>query len=91
MIGNYEVNQTNPIPITDTSQTPLNIPIQPRRQPLHRRKPRPDVSNGNPMSAPLWRHPRWTYFLAALDEKIRKIDPDFRPHFLELLKNISSI
>jgi hypothetical protein len=68
---------------------PLNFPAQPPRQPIHRCNPA--ASNPeNPLSAPLWRHPRWTYFLSDLNKLILKEAPAFRPHFLELLKRIDS-
>ena len=82
--------QANPIPSMNPTGMPLNFPMQPARQPIHRLNP--SVANReNPLSAPLWRHPRWTYFLADLDILIRKNAPDFRPYFLELLKRIDSI
>ena len=51
---------------------------------------RPRASN-SPQSAPLWRHPRWTYFLSDLNQLILKHAPSFRPHFLELLSRIDSV
>jgi hypothetical protein len=69
---------------------PFNIPIQPPRQPINRRKPTAGSPN-SPLSTPLWRHPRWTYFLSDLNQLILKHTPSFRPHFLELLSRIESI
>jgi hypothetical protein len=74
----------------NTIRMPLNMPIQPPRQPIHRRMPGAE-SASNPESAPLYRHPRWTYFLADLNETILKHAPSFRPHFLELLDRIDSV
>ena len=84
------MDQSNPIPQMNTMNRPLNIPIQPPRQPVNRRKPTAERVS-SPQSTPLWRHPRWTYFLADLNGIILKNAPDFRPHFLELLKRIDSI
>lgn len=82
--------QTNPIPPMSSPEMPLNFPIQPPRQPIHRHNPAA-ANPQNPLSAPLWKHPRWTYFLLDLDLLIKKNAPDFRPIFLELLDRIDSI
>jgi hypothetical protein len=74
----------------NTMNRPLNIPIQPPRQPINRPRPRAEGSS-NPQSAPLWRHPRWTYFLSDLNEIIMQHTPSLRPHFLELLSRIDTI
>ena len=84
------MDQANPIPQMNTVKTPLNMPTHFLRQPINRRRPG-TASPSNPLSAPLDRHPRWTYFLAELNEIILKHAPSLRPPFLELLDRVGSV
>ncbi len=81
--------QTTLVPKMNTPRTPLNMSIRPLRQRILRR--RPQAASIDPLQAPLARHPRWTYFLAELNDVIVKNAPNLRPPFLELLDRVDSI
>jgi len=83
------MRQATLVPKMNTPRTPLNMPIQTRRQRILRR--RPQAASVDPLLAPLDRHPRWTYFLAELNEVIVKHAPSLRPPFLELLNRVDSV
>ena len=92
--------QTNLIPKTNTRPSrqpkhPYNLPPQPERQPLLLYQPTPP-SPGSPNSSPsqyqpLTQHPKFSYFLADVNELIVKQAPQLRPLFLELLKQFDSL
>ncbi len=81
--------QTTPIPQLNTIRMTLNIPIQPPRQPIHRRKSNPE-SAGSPQSLPLKSHPKFPYLIADLNELIQTHAPSLRPLFLALLDRFNS-
>jgi hypothetical protein len=82
---------SDPGPGNEQCQDPAETSrFSPAGCPIHRRKPQAASSN-SPHSDPLWRHPRWTYFLSDLNLLILKHAPSFRPHFLELLSRIDSV
>ena len=83
------MDQSNPIPQTNTMHRPLNIirpPGSPSIGPGRERRAR--ATRNQPRQ---WRHPRWTYFLSDLNEIIMQHTPSLRPNFLELLSRIDTI